>query len=328
MKFYIPENEIPEEMLKGIALTHHHLTYIENTGIIYDNTFDGETVPIISGGGAGHEPAHTGYVGKGMLAAAVTGSLFVPPKAKYILKAIHQVSRGKGVFVIVKNFEADLKEFGAAIKQGREEGIDVRYVVSHDDISVNAYNFSRRHRGVAGTVLLHKILGAFASTGASLDEIEQLALGLASNISTLGVALAPVHFPHHRTSFVLNDDEVSFGVGIHGEPGYRVEKFKGSERIAIELVNKLKQNVSWNEVKDRECILLVNGLGSTTLMELYGFQYDVMQLMKLEDIKVPFCTVGNFMTSCDMSGLSLTLCPVKDSQWINYLNAPTTAFAW
>ena len=328
MKFYTSTTEIPEEMLKGVELTHTHLSYLSETGILYDNTFDNKAVPIISGGGSGHEPAHIGYVGDGMLAAAVDGPLFVPPRAKNILKAIRQVNSGKGVFVIIKNFEADLKEFKKAIEEARTEGIDVRYIVSHDDISVNTYNFHKRHRGVAGTVLLHKILGAFAKEGASIDEIEQLALSLSPEIYTLGVALAPVNFPHHRTSFLLAEDEVSFGVGIHGEPGYRIEKFEGSERIAVELVNKLKAEINWQKKANKNYILLVNGLGSTTLMELYHFQYDVMRLLELEGLSIKFCKVGNLMTSCDMSGISLTLCSVKDFKWLDYLNAPAGAFAW
>ena len=328
MKFYTSTTEIPEEMLKGVELTHTHLSYLSETGILYDNTLDNKAVPIISGGGSGHEPAHIGYVGAGMLAAAVTGPLFVPPIAKNILKAIRQVNSGKGVFVIIKNFEADLKEFKKAIEEARTEGIDVRYIVSHDDISVNAYNFHKRHRGVAGTILLHKVLGAFAKEGASIDEIEQLALSLSPEIYTLGVALAPVNFPHHRTSFLLAEDEVSFDVGIHGEPGYRIEKFEGSERIAVELVNKLKAEINWQKKANKNYILLVNGLGSTTLMELYHFQYDVMRLLELEGLSIKFCKVGNLMTSCDMSGISLTLCSVKDPKWLDYLNAPTGAFAW
>ncbi len=328
MKFYTSTTEIPEEMLKGVELTHTHLSYLSETGILYDNTLDNKAVPIISGGGSGHEPAHIGYVGAGMLAAAVTGPLFVPPIAKNILKAIRQVNSGKGVFVIIKNFEADLKEFKKAIEEARTEGIDVRYIVSHDDISVNTYNFHKRHRGVAGTILLHKVLGAFAKEGASIDEIEQLALSLSPEIYTLGVALAPVNFPHHRTSFLLAEDEVSFGVGIHGEPGYRIEKFEGSERIAVELVNKLKAEINWQKKANKNYILLVNGLGSTTLMELYHFQYDVMRLLELEGLSIKFCKVGNLMTSCDMSGISLTLCSVKDPKWLDYLNAPTGAFAW
>lgn len=328
MKFYTSTTEIPEEMLKGVELTHTHLSYLSETGILYDNTLDNKAVPIISGGGSGHEPAHIGYVGAGMLAAAVTGPLFVPPRAKNILKAIRQVNSGKGVFVIIKNFEADLKEFKKAIEEARTEGIDVRYIVSHDDISVNTYNFHKRHRGVAGTILLHKVLGAFAKEVASIDEIEQLALSLSPEIYTLGVALAPVNFPHHRTSFLLAEDEVSFGVGIHGEPGYRIEKFEGSERIAVELVNKLKAEINWQKKANKNYILLVNGLGSTTLMELYHFQYDVMRLLELEGLSIKFCKVGNLMTSCDMSGISLTLCSVKDPKWLDYLNAPTGAFAW
>ncbi|WP_374284325.1 DhaKLM operon coactivator DhaQ [Lactococcus sp.] len=329
MKFYSLPNEIPENMLQGMALTHPHLTYLDGTGIMYDNQFDQNHVPIISGGGSGHEPAHVGFVGKGMLAAAVTGSLFVPPKAEYILQTIRQVNHGKGVFLVVKNFEADLLVFEEAIKQARAEGIDARYIVSHDDISVNVYNYHKRHRGVAGTVLLHKILGAMAANGATIDEIQAAAFELSVHIFTLGVALAPVSFPNQKTSFDLAANEVSFGVGIHGEPGYRIEKFESQERIAIELVNKLKHEIHWRHHEHfNDFIILVNGLGATTLMELYSFQYDVLRLMELEGINVVFSKVGNLMTSFDMEGISLTLCPVRDDKWLTALQAETSAFGW
>ncbi|SER30697.1 dihydroxyacetone kinase [Granulicatella balaenopterae] len=327
MKSILKDREIPYEMLEGVAFAHPNLQYIEDTGIIINKQCNKQTVPIISGGGSGHEPAHFGYVGNGMLAASVSGPLFVPPTYKEILQAIHSVPTENGVFLIVKNFEADMKEFYRAIELARNEGITVKYIVTHDDISVDTYNYQKRHRGVAGTVLVHKILGAAAMEGATIEELEALGLVLTTKIVTLGVALESARIEGYpEYSFPLEKDEVSFGIGIHGELGYRNEKVDSSERLAIELVNKLKAFSKWQE--GDEYILLINGLGSMPLMEQYMFTNDIRRLMQLEGLVIKFCKVGNYMTSYNMDGISLTACPVVDPKWLEYLNAPTTAFAW
>lgn len=318
---------IGQQMLDGVVTSYPHLAQMDKTGIIYQKHQDDQIIPIISGGGSGHEPAHFGFVGRGMLTAAVSGPIFVPPKAKHILEAIQTVNRGKGVFLIIKNFEADLKEFHQAIQEANQAGIPTKYVISHDDISVDTYNFHMRHRGVAGTILLHKILGQAALEGASLDQLEDLALELSVHIHTLAVATRPATIPGQDTPlFQLGPQEISFGIGIHGEPGYRTVNFVSSERLANELVNKLKMKFRWQD--GDEYIVLINNLGTTPLMEQLIFTNDVMRLLELEGIKVNFLKTGKYMTSLDMAGLSLTMCPIKNQVWLDYLQAPTQAFAW
>lgn len=327
MKSILNEREIPYEMLEGVAFANPHLEHIENTGIILQKNINKDIVPIISGGGSGHEPAHFGFVGEGMLTASISGSLFTPPNYKEILYTIEKLNNGKGVFVVIKNFEADMEQFYKAIQEARKKGIAVKYVVTHDDISVDTYNFQKRHRGVAGTILVHKILGAAAKKGASLEELEELGVHLTSSINTLGVALNSAKIPgYEQYSFELAEDELSFGIGIHGEEGYRKEKFGFSERLAIELVNKIKSMTRWKE--EDEYIILINGLGSMPLMDQYIFANDIKRLMMLENIKVAFCKVGNFMTSYNMNGISLTMCELKNKDWLKYLAEKTEAFAW
>ena len=180
-----------QESIDALVRIYPFLSQVPNLPAIYNNKQDSNIIPIISGGGSGHEPAHFGYVGEGMLTAAISGPIFEPPKAKQIFELIKFVDKGKGVFLIIKNFEKDLKEFSEAITLARQIGIKIKYIVSHDDISIEKLNFRTRHRGVAGTILLHKILGYYALNGASLDELEQVALKLSTSMATLGVATKP-----------------------------------------------------------------------------------------------------------------------------------------
>lgn len=315
------------EAISAITKLYPHLKQIKNLPAIYDSQIVDNQVPILSGGGSGHEPAHFGYVGQGMLTAAISGPIFVPPCAADILEVIRFLNRGKGVFVIVKNFEADLHEFGQAIHDARAEGIPVKYVISHDDISVETSNFQMRHRGVAGTILLHKILGEAASRGASLEELEAMGLSLAISVATLGVATKPATIlGDSHPMFQLKEGDISFGIGIHGEPGYRTEPFKSSEILANELINKLKMKMKWQE--GESFALLINNLGATSKLEELIFTNDVLQFLELEDLNIVYTKTGHLITSLDMAGLSITLCRIHDSRWLEYLQAPTDAFGW
>ena len=316
-----------EQSLACLPLLYPQLELLPGTGIITYRGQDNQSIPILSGGGSGHEPAHAGYVGQGMLTGAVAGSLFQPPKSEEILRAIHKLHQGKGVFLIVKNFEADLAEFGRAIQIARKEEIPIKYIVSHDDISIDSPHFQVRHRGVAGTILLHKILGEAARQGASLEQLEAIGLELSTNIATLGVATRSATLPgQEEPIFDLLEKHISFGIGIHGEAGYKTEPFQSSEQLAIELVNKLKLKFHWKE-KERY-ILLINNLGATSKMEELIFTNDVLQLLELEGLQIPFIKTGHLITSLDMAGLSVTLCPIKQDFWLDYLQAETDAFAW
>lgn len=318
---------IIDDNIQGLLRINPNLYQLGKSRILYNSLQDSSVIPILSGGGSGHDPAHYGYIGQGMLSAAIAGDLFTPPSYSEILEAIRFLNKGNGVFIIIKNFEADLQEFSKAINIAREEGIPVKYIVSYDGISVETTNFHLRHRGVAGTILLHKILGHAAQNGASLDELEQIGLKLSSHIATLGVATKPATLPtNNKPMFSLTESNISFGIGINGEPGYKVEPFISSEILANELINKIKRHFRWKD-GDRYAVL-INNLGGTTQIELNIFTNDVLQLLEVEGIKVEFLKVGTFITSLDMSGVSLTLCQLDDDYWLNALNSPTTAQAW
>lgn len=322
------ESSVIEYYIDGFCLAHPSIKKVTDLPIVVQKDQDASIIPIISGGGAGHEPAHVGFVGKGMLTAAVYGEIFVPPTAEEVLSTIRMVNRGKGVFLIVKNFEADLLSFGQAIESARQEGIPVKYIVSHDDISVDTKNnFRMRHRGLAGTILLHKILGAAAQVGYSLDQLEQLGLELAPEIATIGFATKSPFLPNAALPlFHLVEGEISYGIGIHGEEGYRTVLFESSEQLANEIVNKLKLKFRWRE--GDSYILLVNNLGTMSEVEQGCFLNDICQFLELEGLKLSFIKTGRFMTSLDMVGVSVTLCPIKDEKWLDYLQAETSAPAW
>ncbi|MFZ2571492.1 DhaKLM operon coactivator DhaQ [Streptococcus sp. VTCC 12886] len=322
------QTTIIEEYMDGFCRTNVEVKKVSGFPIVLQKMQDGQSVPIISGGGSGHEPAHVGFVGKGMLTAVVYGEIFMPPTTEEVLAAIRAVDKGKGVFLIVKNFEADLLSFGKAIEMARQEGIAVKYIVSHDDISVDTKNnFRMRHRGLAGTILLHKILGAAALSGYDLNALEQLGLSIATEIATIGFATKSTYLPNAALPlFDLEEGQISFGIGIHGEEGYRTVAFESSEQLANEIVNKLKLKFRWNE--GEEYILLVNNLGSMSEIEQGIFLNDICQFLELEGLKISFIKTGKFMTSLDMGGISVTLCRVKDQKWLDFLQAPTTALAW
>lgn len=322
------QTTIIEEYMYGFCRTNVEVKKVSGFPIVLQKMQDGQSVPIISGGGSGHEPAHVGFVGKGMLTAAVYGEIFMPPTTEEVLAAIRAVDKGKGVFLIVKNFEADLLSFGKAIEMARQEGIAVKYIVSHDDISVDTKNnFRMRHRGLAGTILLHKILGAAALSGYDLNALEQLGLSIATEIATIGFATKSTYLPNAALPlFDLEEGQISFGIGIHGEEGYRTVAFESSEQLANEIVNKLKLKFRWKE--GEEYILLVNNLGSMSEIEQGIFLNDICQFLELEGLRISFIKTGKFMTSLDMGGISVTLCRVKDQKWLDFLQAPTTALAW
>ncbi|WP_159560748.1 DhaKLM operon coactivator DhaQ [Streptococcus halichoeri] len=317
-----------EQYIDGILAAQPHLAKLGRWPIIYNRHLNHDSVPILSGGGSGHEPAHAGFVGDGMLSAAIYGELFVPPKPEAILKAIRFLDQGKGVFIIIKNFEADIASFQTAIHTARQEGHNIKYIISHDDISVEPkQQFAMRHRGLAGTILLHKILGAAAKNGASLTELEALAFEVATETATIGFATKSASLPGtQQPLFALNNNQISFGIGIHGEEGYRQVDFHSSEQLAIEIMNKLHIKFHWQE--GQHFILLVNNLGTATDLEQGIFLNDMHQLLELEGLQLPFIKNGKFMTSLDMTGISVTLCRLKSQNWLTYLQAPTNAYAW
>lgn len=216
--------------------------------------------------------------------------------------------------------------FEMAQDMAEMEGIEVSSVVVDDDIAVEDSLYTQGKRGVAGTIFVHKILGFYARNGKSLKEIKEIADKLVPNIHTVGLALSGATVPEvGKPGFELSDEEIEFGIGIHGEPGYRREKMGPSKVLAEELVNKLIE--SYDE-KSGNFGILVNGMGSTPLMEQYVFANDVNSLLKENGIKVIYKKIGDLMTSIDMAGISLTLIRLEEEEWLDALNSPVTTIAW
>ncbi|KRL40402.1 dihydroxyacetone kinase subunit DhaK [Liquorilactobacillus nagelii] len=286
-----------------------------------------DKVGIVSGGGSGHEPTHAGFVGKGMLSAAVAGQVFTSPTPDQIYAAIKAVNTGKGVFLVVKNYSGDVMNFDMAKDMAEMDDIPVKSIVVDDDIAVENSLYTQGKRGVAGTILMHKVLGAAADQGASLDDLEQLAQQVLPHINTIAVALSAATVPEvGKPGFELAEDEIEYGVGIHSEPGYRREKIKPSKELVAELVAKLDNSLQL--AKDKKYAILVNGMGATPLMEQYIFAHDVLNKLAEKSIEPAFVKVGNYMTSLDMAGISLTVFELADNKWLNYLNYPVETMAW
>lgn len=318
------------DMLNGFYFEQRgRVSYDPEHEIIYrSDLWDLEEVILISGGGSGHEPAHFGYVGKGMLSMAVCGQIFIPPTAEQIAAAIRMVDKHKPILLIIKNFEADLESFLRAEAMSKEEGWNIDHIIVSDDVSVEDDNsYEKRRRGVAGTVLVHKILGAAAADGCSLPQLKKLGEEVTSRLHTLGVALLPANNPaSEETPFRLLDNEVFYGIGIHGESGYRKEPFHSSEKLAIELMNKLKSIYRWQ--KGDSYAVLVNGLGAVPLMEQYVFANDIRRLCELEGLNVRFVKVGSQLTSLDMKGISLSLLKIENPLWEEWLRREVETASW
>lgn len=319
---------IVDEMLKGMIVSHSELIQrVPETGVIQRKAEKTGKVAVISGGGSGHEPAHAGFVGEGMLSAAVCGEVFTSPTPDQILEAIKVAEEGAGVFLVIKNYSGDIMNFEMAQELAEMEGIEVASVVVDDDVAVEDSLYTQGKRGVAGTLFVHKILGYAAQQGQSIAEIKELADKLVPNIKSIGLALTGVTTPGSKQpSFILGDDEIEYGVGIHGEPGYRREKLQSSRDLAEELLTKLTDE--FDEKEEKNFAIMVNGLGGTPLMEQYVFTNDVYTLMKEQNLTIDYYKIGNLMTSLEMQGLSLTMLYLEDDFYIEALQAPVTTISW
>ncbi|WP_180103036.1 dihydroxyacetone kinase subunit DhaK [Acinetobacter sp. YH12126] len=304
------------EMCKGFVLAHPELAFNESHKII-SRKEKHNNVALISGGGSGHEPAHAGFVGTGMLDAAVCGDVFASPSQIQVYKALQQVATDKGVLMIIKNYSGDMMNFQNGAALATEDGIKVDYVKVADDIAVKDSLYTVGRRGVAGTVFVHKIAGAAASKGLELADVKAIVQKAADNVISLGFAYSSCTVPAKGTpTFTLADDEMEYGVGIHGEPGIRREKILPSKKMAQRIVDDL----FLDRPDMKEVAVLVNGFGSTPLQELYVFNHDVCEHLARKGIKIYRTFVGNYMTSIDMNGASVSLLAVDD-ELKTYLDA-------
>jgi dihydroxyacetone kinase-like protein len=262
-----------------------------------------------------------------MLAAAVCGEVFTSPTPDQVLAGIKAADQGAGVLMIIKNYTGDVMNFEMAAELAEMEGIQVEKLLVDDDIAVEDSAYTAGKRGVAGTVIVHKLLGAAADQGVSLSDLKAVGENLVQQIKTIGVAISAATVPEvGEPGFEIAADEMEYGVGIHGEAGYRREKLKPSKAIAAELVEKLKKAFGW-QAGDRFGIL-VNGLGATPLMEQYVFINDVRKLLEDDQLDICFKKVGSLMTSIDMGGLSLTLVKIEDEKWLDYWTHDVDVTDW
>ena len=311
--------DVVSESLKGMDLAHPELMYTPELEVISRRNKTQGKVGIVSGGGSGHEPAHAGYVGTGMLDAAVAGNMFSSPSPDRIIEGITQASGGAGVLLVIKNYSGDIMNFEMAADMAEMEDIPVKYVVVRDDVAVPDSTYSTGRRGIAGTVFVHKIAGAKAETGASLDEVTAVAQKTCDNLRSMGMAMTPCTLPAvGKPGFVLGENEIEIGMGIHGEPGVERTSIKTARETAEILLGKILEDMDF---AGSETALMVNGLGGTPMMELYILNNEAQRILAEKGVKVYKTFVGNYMTSIEMAGCSLTLLKL-DNQLKELLDAP------
>ena len=320
-------DDIVSEMLDGMtAAFPQYVKRLEGFEVLVRAGGPSPKVALVSGGGSGHEPSHGGYVGKGMLDGAVAGAVFTSPTPDQVFEAVKAVNGGKGVLLVIKNYTGDVMNFEMAADMARDEGIEVEQVIVADDVAVENSTWTTGRRGIAGTVFVHKIAGAAAEAGQSLADVKRVAEKVIANVRSMGMAVSACTVPAAgKPSFELKDDEVEIGIGIHGEPGTHREKISPVNDIADKLLDKILAEGIY--ASGDEVAVMVNGMGGTPLMELFVANKHVKDVLDGKGIKVWKTLVGNYMTSLDMEGFSITLLKL-DSELKKYLAAPadTPAF--
>lgn len=306
------KDKIISQMLNGLQKANEDKVKInEELKIVYrkDLPIKGK-VGLISGGGSGHEPAHAGYVGDGMLDCAICGEIFTSPTPDQVLEAIKLADSGEGVFMVIKNYTGDVMNFEMAKDMAEMEGINVDYIIVNDDVAVEDSTYTTGRRGIAGTIFVHKVLGAMARSGKNLNEMKAMAEKIVKNIKSMGMATKACINPiSGKESFDLSEEDMEIGVGIHGEPGVKQEKIKTADEISKELLDHILDDY---ENLDGDFVLMVNGMGQTTEMELFIVNNFASDYLKEKNINIKKTFLGNFMTSMDMAGFSLTLFKVDD----------------
>jgi dihydroxyacetone kinase-like protein len=326
MLINVAENVVADA-LRGIAAAHPELVVdVEKRLIVRRGApFEGK-VGLVSGGGSGHEPLHGGFVGKGMLDAACPGEVFTSPVPDQMVRAAAAVDSGAGVLFIVKNYTGDVLNFQMAAELAEDEGVQVATVLVNDDVAVIDSTYTAGRRGTGATLFVEKIAGAAAEEGAPLDRVAALARQVNEASRTFGVALSACSTPAKGgPTFDLPEGELELGVGIHGEPGRERRAMMTSGEIADVSVEAVVSDLR----PDRPVLVLVNGMGGTPLLELYGFNAEVQRALAERKVAVARTLVGNYVTSLDMAGASVTICQV-DEELLRLYDAPvaTPGLRW
>lgn len=323
-------DNVVADSLKGLELAHLDTLRIDHENkVVYTRrgAVKGK-VGLISGGGSGHEPLHSGFVGPGMLDAACCGEVFTSPVPDQMMAATSEVSGGAGVLHIVKNYTGDVMNFEMAAEMANAEtGVDVRSVVVNDDVAVQDSLYTAGRRGVGATVFVEKLAGAAAEAKASLDEVERIAKEVNERSRSYGIALTSCTVPSAgKPTFDLGEDEIEVGIGIHGEPGRERRPLVTADELAAELVEPILADLDFS---GEPVFAMLNGMGATPMIELYLAYGEVARILEAKGIKVARCLVGNYITSLDMAGCSLTLTQGSD-ELLKLWDAPvnTTGLRW
>jgi dihydroxyacetone kinase-like protein len=324
----VPDRLVDEE-LAGMARAHADLIRVESPNIVVrrDAPRPGK-VGVISGGGSGHEPMHGGFVGRGMLDAACPGAVFTSPVPDQMLAATQAVDGGKGVLHIVKNYTGDIMNFELAAELAKAEGIEVEAVVIADDVAVKDSLYTAGRRGVGGTVLAEKIVGAAAEEGADLATVKALCEKVQANVRSMGMALTSCTVPSAgKPTFEIGDDEMEVGVGIHGEPGRERRKLATADEITEMLAIPVIDDLPF--ASGDRVLAFVNGMGGTPLLELYVIYRKLAEILDGRGITIERNLIGNYITSLEMAGCSITLLKLDD-ELIRLWDAPvhTPALRW
>ena len=325
-KFINDVEQVENEMIQGMVKAYpQYLKQLDGYNVVVRAEKKEGKVALISGGGSGHEPAHGGYVGQGMLDCAVAGAVFTSPTPDAIYEGIKAVDSGAGVLMIVKNYTGDVMNFEMAAEMAQMEGIEVKQVVVCDDVAVKDSLYTIGRRGVAGTVFVHKIAGALAERGASLDEVQAAAQKVIDNVRTMGAAIRPCTVPAAgKPGIELGEDEMEIGIGIHGEPGTHRETLKPANAIVDQLLEQILGDLDY---EGKEVAVMVNGAGATPLMELFILNNHISDVLAQKGIPVYRTFVGEYMTSLEMEGFSISLLRLDD-EMKELLDAPAHTPAW
>jgi dihydroxyacetone kinase len=320
---------VVDEMVDGLAAVYAGLRRLPGQTVLVRSEMPDSAarrVAVISGGGSGHEPAHAGYVGSGMLGAAVAGDVFTSPSPDAVLAAIRATAGPAGALLVIKNYTGDRLNFGLAAELARAEGIAVETVLVADDVALAAPAGHAGRRGLAGTILVHKIAGAVAEAGATLSEVAREARAAAAAVRTMGVALSPCTVPAAgKPGFTLAETEIELGLGIHGEPGVRRAPLEPVDALVERLLDAILGDLAL--ARGGRVVLLINNLGATPTMELAVAARGALAILAARGLVVERVYLGTFLSALEMAGLSLSVLPIDDER-LARLDAPTDAPAW
>ena len=307
-------SDFVEESIEGLVKSHPDVYAFapDNKRVITRTTKASNKVGVVTGGGSGHLPVFTGYVGKGFLDACAVGSVFASPSVEQIASAIRNADNGNGVLCVIGNYGGDVMNFEMACEMVASEGIKTKTVIVADDIASAKEEEKLKRRGIAGMIFVFKIAGAVSETGASLDNTFKLASDANNNIRTLGVALSPCILPEAgKPTFEINDDEIEIGMGIHGEPGIKREKLRTANDIVDDLYERI---IDDSKLKANDSVaIMVNSLGATPLEELYIISKRVNENLSKSNIQNSKTYVGRYATSMEMAGMSITTLKLNDN---------------